>query len=304
MLKLSRVCVPFGLDCNISCQYCYRDIKRDLLPEKLNDLMREYLSFISPEWCMALVASGGEPLLYWNKIKEVFEIANKNMHKKVMTNGLLLNDEIVNYCNDNNVEVHVSHDGERTKELRGIDVLEIPKQKELIKKINILRVVGVVTNKNCDIIANYRDTIKKLDGRENIIYDPCVIMDTPKNKHLIDGFDYNIYRKSRIEYIRRYKMNTPFYSKTGNKEYPATYGLNVDLNGNVINMETMTKYGTVLDSIEKIMETAEKSGDGDYCNSKTDCPLRGKCCGMKSQASDHMCKIIMTNKTINDYFSI
>lgn len=253
---------------------------------------------------MALVASGGEPLLYWSKIKEVFEMSNKDIHKKIMTNGLLLNEEIVDYCNDKNIEVHVSHDGELTKELRGIDVLDVPKQKELIKKINILRIVGVVTNKNCDIIANYKDTIKKLDGRENIIYDPCVIMDTPKNKHLIDNFDYNTYRKSRIEYILKYRINTPFYSKSSNKERPATYGLNVDLNGNIINMETMTKYGTVLDSIDDIIKTAEKSGDGDRCNSRINCPLRGKCCGIKSQASDHMCKIIMTNKSINDYFSV
>ena len=303
MIKFNRVCIPLGLDCNISCKYCYRDINRLPLPSKLNDLMMRYLKFLSPEWCTALVMSGGEPLLYLDKIKEIFSIADQKIHKKIMTNGILLTEDVVRCCNDNQIEVHVSHDGAATKELRGIDILEDPKKKELIKSINTLRIVGVVTNKNCDVIANYRDTVKKLDGRQNFMYDPCPIIQTPKNESLIKNFDYITYQKSMIEFNQEYRLNTPFYKKGNNKEYPATYGYNVDLNGNIICTETLSKYGTVKNTKEEIFAAAEKSGDGDYCDSQIDCPIRGRCCGMKACASPHMCKIFMADRIVTDYFN-
>lgn len=303
MIKLNRVCIPFGLKCNLSCQYCYRDISRRNLPEDLNELMKNYLKFISPEWCEALVASGGEPLLYWKKIKNVFEIAESKIHKKIMTNGLLLTDKMVEYCNKRNIEVQISHDGSFTKELRGIDVLEDPIQKEIIKKVNILRIVSVATNKNCNVIENYKDTVKKLDGRQNFIFDPCPVFDTPKNDHLIKGFNYEGYRKSMIEYFEKYQTNTPFYERKSNKRFPAGYGYNVDLHGNIICTEKLTKYGTVLDDKKKLFAAAEKSGDGDACNRNVNCAIRGECCGIKTQASPHVCKILMIERMIEEYFS-
>ena len=69
MLKLDRVCVPLSLDCNLHCKYCYRDREKlDKIPEFTED-MKEYLRNLSPEWCEAVVASGGEPLMHFDKVK-------------------------------------------------------------------------------------------------------------------------------------------------------------------------------------------------------------------------------------------
>lgn len=303
MLKLGRVCVPFGLACNIDCKYCYRDIERHQLPSELNDTMRQYLAYIDPEWCTALVASGGEPLLYWKKIQDMFSCAKKTMHKKIMTNGLLLTQEIVDYCNQNDVEVHFSHDGAATKELRGVDVLENPRIKDLVKQIHILRICGVVTNKNCDIVANYEDTVKKLDGRTNFIYAANAVYDTGHDKDLIDGFDYELYMKTQLKIKLCTAFKNPYYkrkmkSRIGNH---ASWAYNVDLHGNVIGMATLTKYGTVLDDIETIRKNARESGDGAYCDAQEDCPIRDCCGGMKATASKHDCKINYANRLIKDY---
>ena len=267
--------------------------------------MKNYLLYLSPKWCEAIVASGGEPLIYWKKVKQVFEIVDSDIHKKLMTNGLLLTQEIVDYCNLNNIEVQVSHDGEKTKELRSADPLEIPKIKDLIKQINLLHIAATITNKNCDVVANYRDTIKKLDDRENIIYDTGVIFSTPKNQHLIAGFDYELYRKSSIEFYLNYYIDTPLYFSTSMAKKISSngpnYGHNIDLHGNVINMETLTRYGTVLNTKEELFEAAENSGDGKYCNSQSDCLIKNTCSQSKSMGSPHSCKAAMVDHIISDY---
>ena len=95
MLKLERVCVPLSLDCNLHCRYCYRD------KEKLDKIRN-----LSPEWCEAVVASGGEPLMHFDKVKELFSYVPKNIHKKIMSNCTLLTQEIVDYINENEIVLY------------------------------------------------------------------------------------------------------------------------------------------------------------------------------------------------------
>ena len=105
MIKLNRVCVPLTLDCNLHCKYCYRDRERLDIPD-FSDDMKAYLCQLSPDWCEAVIASGGEPLLHWDKVKELFSYVPHNVHKKIMSNCLLLTEDIVSYINDNEIELH------------------------------------------------------------------------------------------------------------------------------------------------------------------------------------------------------
>lgn len=117
-LPLNRVCVPLSLDCDLNCRYCYRNAGRIPRIPEFNDLMKEFLGQLDPKKTQALVASGGEPLLHWEKVKELWSYAHPDIHKKVMTNALNLTPEIIEYLNEHDVETWVSHDGDASEYLR------------------------------------------------------------------------------------------------------------------------------------------------------------------------------------------
>ena len=151
MLELGRVCVPIGLACDLDCKYCYRHMAKRRIP-RLNDLMRRYLKQLDPSKTIAVVASGGEPLLYLNRVKELFSYVPDGIHLKIMSNGTHLTQEIVDWINDKDIELHFSHDGTATEYLRGVDVLKDEKLCSLIKQVNTLRVNSTICAGNEDIV--------------------------------------------------------------------------------------------------------------------------------------------------------
>ena len=72
LLKVTRVCVPLSLDCNLHCKYCYRDKEKlDSIPAFTEDMI-SYLGSLKPDKCECVCASGGEPLMHWDKVKEFY----------------------------------------------------------------------------------------------------------------------------------------------------------------------------------------------------------------------------------------
>lgn len=295
MLKLGRVCIVFGMECNLHCKYCYRDIRKlNDIPSLTNEF-KDYLRNLDPSWCTAVCASGGEPLLYFKKIQEAFDCVPKNVHKKIMTNGTLLTQEIVNYINDNNIELHFSHDGEMTEYLRGIDVLKDEKICNLIRQVNILRVVPVITSLNCDVVKCYEYT-NKLLKRDDMIYAPSVVFDTGYNRDLIDGFDYDMYTRTYLEYCMLYRRKTPYYSGTKRSN-----GFNFLPDGTIVGMSTMERYGTFLDTKEMLIKVKEAHKESDFCKNKK-CNIRADCMAMTQTASHHVCRIEKIHRDITQYF--
>ena len=163
MLKIRRICVPLSLDCNLHCKYCYRDLEKlDSIPDFTSDMI-QYLQNLNPSWCEAVIASGGEPLLHWDKVLELFSYTPKNVHKVIMTNGTLLTQDKVDYINENNIEISLSHDGKMTEFLRGIDVFNDKILLNLIKQIEILRIYAVCTVYNNDVWENFFNSISRLN---------------------------------------------------------------------------------------------------------------------------------------------
>lgn len=287
MIKLKRVCIVIGLACNFNCRYCYRDFNRKELPKELSENMQKFLSTLTSD-CESVIISGGEPLLYWNKILEIFSYIPKNIHKKIMTNGSLLTEEIVKYANDNNIEIYVSHDGENTKYLRGIDIFENKEILKLVRKIRLLTIGTVVTNKSNDVVKCYNYITKKLK-RGNFIYRYSNLMDTGYIKDLIDNFDYNLFFKSRLEFINNYSTITQYYKSYYVRE--KVDGFNVDLAGNIIGIPTLIKYGTISDDYEQCVKVKQLLEDKRCIDKK--CPVYGKCKGITQAMSEHYCKCVL-----------
>lgn len=289
MIKLTRVCIPLGLDCNFKCRYCYRDFCRKQIPSNLSDCMKEYLQQLTPDITESVCMSGGEPLIYWNTIQEIYKYIPQDIHLKIMTNGSLLTKEIVDFANQTNSEIFVSHDGKYTKFLRGIDIFENQDKLKLIRSIKNLVVNSVITNKNTDVVKNYLYIKDKLQ-REDFVYRFVNLMDTGYANNLIKDFNYNTFAKSYYEYCYKYKTEVPYYNRLSRDRKYNNGGFNLDLDGNVIGMNTLNKYGTIYNTYEecylKMLEVENL-----YC-SKINCPLLYNCQTVKQGVSKHTCRCV------------
>lgn len=306
MLKLNRVCVPLNLDCNLHCRYCYRDKEKlDEVPEFTDD-MKEYLETLRPSFCESVIASGGEPLLHFDKVRELFSYVPKNVHKKVMSNCTLITQEIVDYLNENEIELQLSHDGKMTKFLRGVDVLANPKTRDLLRQVNIIRCFGVVTKYNTDCLENYFDTVTKLD-RIDVQYDSLPLCDVPQQHDLVEGFDYEQwFRTWMMVRLNPCRYQLPWYDGLTLTDESTNYsgrffGFNVLPNGTICGMiNVCSVYGSIHSkSREELIANVVNSGDMDYCI-KTDCKFKDNCQFSPQGLSPHICtwrKMIMERWT-------
>lgn len=285
---IGRLCIPFGMKCNFRCKYCYRDECRRKIPNRPTKQFVDYIRQLSPKDTYVVTASGGEPLLYLDTIEEVFSAVPSGIHKKIMTNGSLLTKNIVTYLNKNNVEVSLSHDGAKTKYLRGYDIFENKEKLELCKSIDNLVITSVITNKNTDIMKVYRYEMGIL--QRPFYFKPCVIQPTPVNESLYHGFDFGKFQKGYMEYLATNTWLPNTWYKNG-AFYPRCH-VNVLLDGTVIGTKTMNRYGTVWDSKEKIVDTFREAESKHlrYCVDKR-CDRVGSCFEMVSNENDFTCKI-------------
>lgn len=298
-LKLNRVCIIFGMDCNLHCRYCLnRRSARDAVPGVITKDFKEYLKNLNPSYCEAVCATGGECLLYLDRVKEVFSYVPSGIHKKMISNGTLLTQEIVDYINENDIELHTSHDGEITEYLRGIDILKDDKILKLIRQIRTLRITSVITKYNCDIMKCY-DYINERLRREDMIYSVTPVFYNGYNQELIDGFDYDVYERSLLEFLIEHKQKSIYYADKPRKHN----GLNFLLDGTVIDTPTMHAHGTIHDAMETVLRNKEKHSISEFCRNRN-CKIREKCVSIPQIASPHICRIAKIVNDISSFFAL
>lgn len=108
-------------NCNLNCKYCFEGEKKDVflsidvIPEIL-DFIDSFLKndFIYNKEYVRIDFNGGEALL--NK-KFIIEFMNKtktkNFDYSITTNGLLLDEDLINIINDNKIKIQISLDGRK-----------------------------------------------------------------------------------------------------------------------------------------------------------------------------------------------
>lgn len=134
--------IQLGLGCNYTCDYCSQKfVERPQSTSKkdVDDFISKLavLEF-SEDRGLKIEFWGGEPLVYWKTLKPLVEsIKEKFAHWKkqpqfsMITNGSLLNDEIIDWLMMNDFSVAMSHDG-GGQAIRGIDPFDDPELKERI----------------------------------------------------------------------------------------------------------------------------------------------------------------------------
>lgn len=285
MAVLKRICVPLSLDCNLNCKYCYRDHDSRIDVPAFSEGMVKYLGGLSPDRCECVCASGGEPLVHWDRVKELFSYVPKDVHKKIMTNGTLLTQEIVDYVNDNDIELSVSHDGPKAEFLRGVDILKDERIAGLVRQVKILRMVCVITKFNPDVWENFFDTAKRL-GRCEFNYYISPLLDCPEQEYLVDGMDYDKWFRTWTQFfVSPYHLQLPWYfGRTLKKTASANpvkyrYGkhghFNVLPDGRICEMRKITAdYGKVWDEFTDLYGEMLKNEVFAYC---AGCEYNKKC---------------------------
>lgn len=121
---VKALCLHIAHDCNLACKYCFAEEgeyhgKRGFMSEEIGKKALDFLIANSGNRRnLEVDFFGGEPLLNWEVVKKIVEYGrsieqkyHKNFRFTFTTNGVLLNDEIIEYCNKEMSNVVLSLDG-------------------------------------------------------------------------------------------------------------------------------------------------------------------------------------------------
>ena len=121
---VKALCLHIAHDCNLACKYCFADEgeyhgqKRELMPFEVGKQALDFLIENSGSRTnLEVDFFGGEPLMNFEVVKQLVAYgrsrekeANKNFRFTLTTNGMLLNDEVIDFCNAEMFNVVLSLD--------------------------------------------------------------------------------------------------------------------------------------------------------------------------------------------------
>ena len=123
---VKALCLHIAHDCNLACRYCFAEEgeyhgRRALMSFEVGKKALDFLVANSGNReHLEVDFFGGEPLLNWKVVKQLVEYGRsleEANHKKfrftLTTNGVLLNDEIMEFCNREMSNVVLSLDGRK-----------------------------------------------------------------------------------------------------------------------------------------------------------------------------------------------
>ncbi|MFQ8690449.1 MAG: thioether cross-link-forming SCIFF peptide maturase, partial [Blautia sp.] len=123
---VKALCLHIAHDCNLACRYCFAEEgeyhgHRELMSYEVGKQALDFLIANSgTRRNLEVDFFGGEPLMNWKVVKELVrygreqeKIHNKNFRFTLTTNGVSLNDEIMEFCNREMANVVLSIDGRK-----------------------------------------------------------------------------------------------------------------------------------------------------------------------------------------------
>lgn len=291
--RVDTVFIMLGPKCNLRCRYCMqRPLVADRDRERVDSEVIEFIRDIARNQSIPVMAHfyGGEPLMYEREMREIIEALRDepNVGFSMISNGMLLTDELTDYLNDNGVGCAVSWDGPRTREVRGTDVFADPERRRRVLRLRRLRLSSVVSAYNyplgtLDAFIPLDQEHKELTG-ESLFMAFDEIMDTGLADRTLLDLDYDrVYREMSViagetgKMLRGETCN-PWYAHFGEQYLHRMRGildgrtsllrgicacgngysvLNVDLRGNLYRCHnTDTVIGSIRDSYSRYLSNA------------------------------------------------
>ena len=192
---VKAMCLHIAHDCNLACRYCFAEEgeyhgRRALMSLEVGKKALDFLIENSGNRVnLEVDFFGGEPLMNWDVVKELVKYGrsrekecNKNFRFTLTTNGVLLNDEIMEFANKEMANVVLSIDGRKevhdfmrpTRNGKGSYDLIIDKFKKMAELRNQTNyyVRGTFTHHNLDFS---KDVLHLADmGFKQISAEPVV----------------------------------------------------------------------------------------------------------------------------------
>jgi len=123
---VKALCLHIAHDCNLACKYCFAEEgeyhgRRALMSYEVGKKALDFLVANSGNRInLEVDFFGGEPLMNWQVVKDLVaygrsleEPHNKKFRFTLTTNGVLLNDEVLEFCNKEMANVVLSIDGRK-----------------------------------------------------------------------------------------------------------------------------------------------------------------------------------------------
>lgn len=195
---VKALCLHIAHDCNLACRYCFAEKgeyhgRRALMSYEVGKQALDFLiSNSGNRKNLEVDFFGGEPLMNFQVVKDLVaygrsqeEIHNKKFRFTLTTNGVLLNDDIMEFANKEMSNVVLSIDGRREvndnmrpfRNGKGSYDLIIPKFKKFADSRNQTNyyVRGTFTHNNLDFAEDVKHLAEL--GFEQISVEPVVAQD-------------------------------------------------------------------------------------------------------------------------------
>lgn len=162
--------------CNLGCSYCF--INNQKKNNSNMDNMNEEIALLSLEkyaeylrinnFSGKVVFYGGEPLIKWNLIKKCVEISRERKYPisfSIITNGTLLEEKMINFFKENNVNIGISIDG--PKEINDKNRKYVSSNKSVYD--DIFRKIKLLKKYKCDFGLSITLSNEILDKQDIIL---------------------------------------------------------------------------------------------------------------------------------------
>lgn len=123
---VKALCLHVAHDCNLKCKYCFAEEgeyhgKRSLMSEEVGKAALDFLlTHSGSRKNLEVDFFGGEPLMNFEVVKKLVDYGRtrekefgKHFRFTITTNGILLNDDVIDYINETMDNVVLSLDGRR-----------------------------------------------------------------------------------------------------------------------------------------------------------------------------------------------
>lgn len=230
---VKALCLHIAHDCNLACRYCFAEEgeyhgRRALMSYEVGKKALDFLIANSgARRNLEVDFFGGEPLLNWQVVKDLVKygreqekLHDKNFRFTLTTNGVLLNDEIMEFCNREMANVVLSVDGRKEihdfmrpfRKGAGSYDLVMPKFKKFAESRGQQKyyVRGTFTHHNLDFSNDVLHLAE--EGFEQISVEPVVALES--EEYAIQKEDLpqilNEYDKLAAEMVKREREGRGF----------------------------------------------------------------------------------------------
>ncbi|MDD2447058.1 MAG: thioether cross-link-forming SCIFF peptide maturase [Tissierellia bacterium] len=231
---IKAMCLHVAHDCNLKCSYCFASQgnfkgERSLMSLDIGKKSLEFLVLNSGNRRnLEVDFFGGEPLMNFELVKDLVSYGrqiekqyNKKFRFTITTNGVLLDDDKINFINENMDNIVLSLDGRKeindnmrqTINGNGSYDLILPKFKKMVNKRGDkdYYIRGTFTNKNIDFLNDAMDFYNH--GFKKISIEPVVTSEDMEYALREEHLDKVLaeYEKFSKEYINIKRKDKDFY---------------------------------------------------------------------------------------------